>query len=77
MRVEVRGFGGLEHFMPGQKSQIQVEVIEGTTVRVLMDNLGIPRSEVWMVSVNREIVKEDHVLRDGAQVMIFAPVAGG
>lgn len=77
MKVEVKTFGGLEQFMPEKKNEVQIEVVEGTTVRVLRESLGIPVNEVWMVSVNKELVKEDRVLHDGDQVTIFAPVAGG
>ena len=77
MKVRVKAYGGLNQYMPDQLEEMDVVVEEGTTANALVERLGIPRMEIWMISVNKELVKGDVPLKDGDQVLVFAPVAGG
>ena len=43
----------------------------------MLKKIGIPDSEVWIVSVNGQVVGQEHMLGPGDMVDVFAPVAGG
>lgn len=59
------------------------DVADGTTVGGLLEDLSTSHrlfalgAGVLRVAVNREYVGEEHVLRDGDEVAVIPPVAGG
>lgn len=65
---------GGEQWTGGKKC---IEVPDGTTVESLMVQLGIDSGEVSLVFVNALRAETNRELRDGDQVDIFPPVAGG
>lgn len=77
VKVKVKAYGGLAHYLPEKKEEIEVEVGDGIALRDLVKNLGIPEEEIWLVSVDNEIRPKEAILKGGEEVLIFAPVAGG
>ena len=77
MNIEVRLFGGLRVYASDRGRQFTLELPEGATVQDLLAALGIPPGEVWLVSLDETLVKDDHVLHDGDRVMLVEPVGGG
>lgn len=78
MRVRVKLHGETKRGVQGlQGDVLEAEVADGLTVDQLLDQLGVDPGDVWMSAVNKDVVKQDHVLRDGDSVEVFAPVAGG
>jgi|Deesub1362A_J573_1020465.scaffolds.fasta_scaffold14838_2 sulfur carrier protein ThiS len=79
IEVKVRLFGHLRarqpHLAPGE--HIRVRLPEGSTTNDLFKALGLPQEEVKIVFVEGLICEPDRVLRDGEQVGIFPPIAGG
>lgn len=61
-----RGYGG-----------VPVPIEPGITIAALLERLGIPSAEVWMVAKNGETVQRDTPLDSGDELELFAPVAGG
>ena len=55
----------------------QHAVAAGTTVAALIENLGIPRSDVKLVFVNGRKADAETVLTGGDRVGLFPPVGGG
>ena len=54
-----------------------VEVTPGTTVRELVESLGIPESDVKLVMVDGVSAGWDRRLSGGERVALFPPVGGG
>lgn len=77
MKVKVRAFGDLVRYMPAGRETVLLEVPEKSTVMSVLGYLGIPESEVWMVTVNGERSQDDRALQDHDEVLVFAPVTGG
>ncbi len=79
IQVRVRLYATLRAYASQQKlgePQI-VQLPDGATVKQLIAALGIPDNIVRKVFSQGRAVEEDHVLRDGEDIGMFPPVAGG
>ena len=76
-QVRIKAYGGLSRYLPGQKGIATFSVPEGATVRDLLRQAGIPEPEVWLVAAGDKEVKVEEPLWDGAELSVFAQVAGG
>ncbi len=78
MQVEVRAFATLRRYLPelGVGEARQVEVVPGTTLGQLCDQLGIPRQEVKLIMRNFVYTQADEMVQDGDRVT-FVPAVGG
>ena len=56
---------------------ILVDVDPGTTVRDLIEKLGIPPDEVKLIMVDGVASSEDRLLQGEERVAFFPPVGGG
>ncbi len=81
MKVSVRFFAAYREIVG--KSQMEVDVAEGTTAGNLLDlfvgrhpRLGDLASSS-LLAVNREYVPAETVLRDNDEVVFVPPVSGG
>lgn len=79
MHLEVRMYSGLEKLIPGARfgQPIKVNFTEYPTCRMLLNKLGIPEKEVFIILVNGLNKTLDDVLADGDRVSLFPPVGGG
>lgn len=73
--ISIRLFATLNRYMPDTADNYPVR--PGTTVRDLIDQLGVPLTEVKLIFVDG--VKGDlaSALNGGERVGIFPPVGGG
>ena len=74
MKIRVKLFATL------RDGRFEEEVREYTaraTVGRVLEDLGIPESEVKVVFVNNRHASEDRVLADGDVIGIFPPIGGG
>ena len=73
--ISIRLFASLNRYTPDTADYYPVR--PGTTVRDLIDQLGVPLTEVKLIFVNG--VKGDlaSALNGGERVGIFPPVGGG
>jgi sulfur-carrier protein len=73
--ISIRLFATLNRYTPDTADSYPVR--PGTTVRDLIDQLGVPETEVKLIFVNG--VKGDlaSALNGGERVGIFPPVGGG
>ena len=76
MRVKVRLFGELIKYGPA-KEEFWMDVSSGSTVQDIIDELNIPKNEIWFVTVEGVHVNYEHVLNEKDEIMIFEPVLGG
>jgi molybdopterin converting factor small subunit len=79
MRVTVRLYASLESYLPEhrQGSCCDLDIDEGTRVSHLVSRLGIPAEAPKLVFVNGVHARQDELLKDGDEVGVFPPVAGG
>jgi molybdopterin synthase sulfur carrier subunit len=80
MKIEVKLYASLGRYMPQavlEKSQGDLEVGEGTTIKALLENLKVPLETVKLIFLNGIHAKGNEVLKDGDRLGVFPPVAGG
>lgn len=75
--VIVHPHGELTTYFSRTYGGVPVPIEPGITIDRLLDQLGVPAKEVWLVARNGETVKRDVTLQPGDSVELFAPVAGG
>lgn len=76
MLIRVHAHGDVRRYL-GNRGSLEAEVPDGASVAAALRQLGVPDAEVWMVAVDGQQVGEDHPLRPGDELTIFAPVEGG
>ena len=74
MKVKVKLFALLRQFGPDEQT---VELPEGTTVDDVVRSLKLPGTIRLLRIVNGEHRPADHVLKDGDELALFPPIAGG
>lgn len=79
MRVEVRLFATLAAFLPpsSREGAVTLDVAPGSTVRDVMQRLGIPADLERVSLINGGDADAEQALRSGDVVTIFPPLAGG
>jgi molybdopterin converting factor small subunit len=79
MRLRVKLFAFLTRYHDNLSSgtPFEVDLQEGTTLADLLRALQVPDEEVKMTFVNGLAQSEDWQLKDGDEVGIFPPIAGG
>lgn len=74
MKVKVKLFALLRQFGPDEQV---VELSEGTTIDDIVRSLKLPGTIRLLRIVNGEHRPTDHVLKDGDELALFPPIAGG
>ena len=74
MKVKVKLFASLRTFGPDEQV---IELADRTTIDAVVDILKIPRTIRLLKIVNGEHRPADHVLKDGDELALFPPIAGG
>jgi molybdopterin converting factor small subunit len=77
--LTVRFFATFRDFLPqhANRSGLQMDVHEHTTVQALMKALRVPDNLTKIVLVNGQHASEDRFLMDGDIVTVFPPLIGG
>ncbi len=74
MKVKVKLFASLRQFGPDEQI---ADFPEGTTIDAVVQALKIPGTIRLLRVVNGEHRPDDHVLKDGDDLALFPPIAGG
>lgn len=77
VQIRVRASGYLQQKMPGRKAEQELQLPVGRTARDLIEELGLPASQVWVIRVNGEHVSQTHILNDEDFAELFPLVGGG
>ena len=79
MQVSVKLFGTLSQQLPDYDplEGIHVEIPDGAIVKDLLAHLGFTKSDVGIVGLAGQIIRDDSQLRDGVCVNLFNRMAGG
>lgn len=75
--IVVHPHGELTTYFGRSYGGVTVPIEPGLTIDGLLERLGVPAKEVWLVARNGETVKRDAPLQPGDSVELFSPVAGG
>lgn len=79
IRVQVRLYATLRKYRPelGHGQSLPVNLPEGSTIRDLLLEIGIPERETKQTFVNGIIQDVEYSLADGDSLGVFPPIAGG
>jgi sulfur carrier protein ThiS len=79
MKITVKVYGTLTKYLPdyNHAKGLELEFPDPVDAAALIDHLGIPRSNVGMVSVNGQPASADDPFPDQAVVQVFQPIFGG
>jgi sulfur carrier protein ThiS len=75
--ITVHPHGELTSYFGRSYGGVPVPIEPGITIAGLLERLGVPAKEVWLVAKNGEQVQRDVTLQAGDSLELFAPVAGG
>lgn len=75
--ITVHPHGELTQYFGRSFGGVSVPIAPGVTIDALLEQLGVPAKEVWVVARNGETVKRDTPLEPGDSLELFSPVAGG
>jgi len=79
MTVRVKLHAILRKFLPpaAVDNTAVLELAEGATVADAIAKLGIPAKHASMLVSGDDYLKPETVLRDGQEINVFPPIAGG
>ena len=79
MKISVKLFASLGEYAPEGESAkpFSCEIEPESTIKDLVDQLGIPEGEARLLFVNGRTRKKDATLQPGDEVGIFPPIGGG
>ncbi len=79
MHVTVNLHATLRKYLPAGSTDnsVAVELPEGATVADLIGRLGIPADHAKMIVSGDEYLEVSSAVRDGQQINLFPPLAGG
>ncbi|MGE5850970.1 MAG: MoaD/ThiS family protein [Candidatus Methylomirabilota bacterium] len=79
MKIEIALFATLSKYLPpgAQNRRAVIEVKDGSTVRDVLNQLGVPAELPNILLVNGRQAPENTVLKDGETLSVFPPLAGG
>jgi molybdopterin converting factor small subunit len=76
MRLYLGGF--LSFYSTSKQEKLEIPLEKKTPLRVLLDSLGIPVSNIYLSVVNGEqVAVEEAVVQDGDEVHLYPPIDGG
>jgi uncharacterized protein len=73
VKVFLRFYEELNHFLPmaQQKDPIALELKQRSTIKDVIESLGVPHTEVDLILINGESVEFGHLLNDCDQVSVY------
>lgn len=79
MKITVKVYGTLTKYLPNYDHEkgLELEFPDNADAAALIDNLGIPRPNVGLVSVNGQPASAGDPFPDQAVVKVFQPIFGG
>jgi sulfur carrier protein ThiS len=70
--------GHLNYFDAQQRANLEIELVGKQRLEDVLDRLKIPIGEIFLVSINGEVVAlEDAWIQQDDQVQLYPPMGGG
>lgn len=77
IRVKVKTYAELQKYNPEKGEEFTVQLEEGSSLKRLMEFLGVPDHRVMLVFKNGRKAAEDDILAEGDAVHLYPVVGGG
>ncbi len=77
MWVKVKTYAELQQYSPQKGEEFTLQIQDRSTIRSLMESLGMPEHRVMFILRNGKKVKETDRLADGDQVFFYPVIGGG
>jgi hypothetical protein len=77
MHVHVHLFGSFSRYSPTGSDKFQIEIENPDSVESLLERIGFPSDVERMVVVNGSQSGSSTPVRDGDDIFIYYPAAGG
>jgi sulfur carrier protein ThiS len=75
VRISVRVYGGLRGH--GASKALQVDALDDATVADVVEALDLRPGEIWLATLDGQLVEMDHALQPGDELTLVPPVGGG
>lgn len=75
LKVNVKLFASIRKF--SQKDNLEINIEEGSSVKELLSQIGIPQDEPLLVIVNESTRGKEILLQEGDTLCLFPIIAGG
>jgi sulfur carrier protein ThiS len=74
-RVQFRFYEELNDFLPPEQRRVTTEheFDRRTSIKDMIEALGVPHPEIELIVVNGESVGFDYIVRDGDRVAVYRP----
>lgn len=70
--------GHLNYFDAQQRANLEIELVGKQRLEDVLDRLKIPKGEIFLISINGEVVAlQDTWIQQEDQVQLFPPMGGG
>ena len=70
--------GYLTFYMPGKRTDLELDLTEPKALQSLLIDVGIPLEEVHMAVINDKIVDLDQaIVENHDRVKVYSPIDGG
>ena len=77
IRIKVKTYAELQQYNPQKGEEFTAQIKEGSTIRSLMELLGMPEHRVMFILRNGQKAKETECLADGDEVFFYPVIGGG
>ena len=79
MKVKIKIFSILRHYVPDYDPQegLEIELADEVTVAEMLNKLGIPGSQVPVVTCSGRVLHRNDKIKKDSTIDIFQSVAGG
>lgn len=77
MKILVEVYGALRMRLKASEGPIALELPEGSTVGLVVKELGVTENEAWNASLRGKLASSKDVLRDGDHLLVFDAIGGG
>ncbi|MBT9171359.1 MAG: hypothetical protein DDT18_01733 [Actinobacteria bacterium] len=75
--IEVKLYAYLPNISKSRRRELKISPEEGLTVQDILVREQLPLQIAGVVMVNGRRVEMDYLLKDGDEMAVFPPVAGG
>jgi molybdopterin converting factor small subunit len=76
LTVTVSVYANLREYTGGQAT-VEVNLPDGSTIRTVIDQLGIPAEQTRIIFVDHRAADLDDMLRSGQRIDLFSAIGGG
>lgn len=78
MKITVRAYAHLRHFLPDKKEFIDLDIEKGITINNVLNMFLIPKSEILTVIMNETNISDyNTIIPEYGRIDILPIVAGG